>query len=53
MNVPILKGCADGLDFALDGLLDGVEDDPGVAGGEDAFRGVVSNKTAGLTCRLM
>ena len=47
-DVPVLERCSGGLDFALDGLLYGVEDDPALVGGEGAVCGVVSNKTAGM-----
>ncbi len=53
LNIPISERCSDGLDFALDGLLDGVEDDPALVGGEGAVCGVVSNKTAGKRCHLI
>ena len=41
MDVPLTKRCADGLDFAFDGRLDGREDHPTLVGGEGAGGGVL------------
>ena len=49
LDIPLFQRNADGFNFALDGLLDGVEDDPGIRGSEGALGGMVSNKTAGIS----